>query len=73
METQKGQEITEVQGAPKFGALLGVYTPSVLTILGLIMYLRFGWVVGNMGFPLKVLIVILASAITFIDPADPLL
>ena len=35
--------------APKFGTFLGVYTPSVLTILGLIMYLRFGWVVGNLG------------------------
>ena len=35
--------------AEKFGTFLGVYTPSVLTILGLIMYLRFGWVVGNIG------------------------
>jgi len=33
----------------KFGTFLGVYTPSILTILGLIMYLRFGWVVGNVG------------------------
>jgi amino acid transporter len=45
---------------------LGVYTPSVLTILGLIMYLRFGWVVGNVGLPLTLLIVLLASSVTFI-------
>jgi amino acid transporter len=50
----------------KFGTFLGVYTPSVLTILGLIMYLRFGWVVGNVGLPLTLLIVLLASSITFI-------
>ncbi len=50
----------------KFGTFLGVYLPSLLTILGLIMYLRFGWVVGNMGLPMTVLIVILASSITFI-------
>ena len=50
----------------KFGTFLGVYTPSVLTILGLVMYLRFGWVVGNLGLGLSVLIIILASSITFI-------
>jgi len=52
--------------APRFGTFLGVYTPSVLTILGLIMYLRFGWVVGNVGLLLAVLIVLLSSSITFI-------
>ncbi|NJM85394.1 MAG: hypothetical protein HC839_04380, partial [Leptolyngbyaceae cyanobacterium RM2_2_21] len=29
------------EGLGTFG---GVYTPSILTILGVIMYLRFGWV-----------------------------
>jgi len=50
----------------KFGTFLGVYTPSVLTILGLIMYLRFGWVVGNMGLPITLLIVAMATSITAI-------
>lgn len=50
----------------RFGTFLGVYTPSILTILGLIMYLRFGWVVGNVGLGLTILIVLLSSAITFI-------
>jgi len=57
------------RGAPageKFGTFLGVYTPSVLTILGLIMYLRFGWVVGNVGLGITILIVLLASSITLI-------
>ena len=54
------------QAAPKFGTFLGVYTPSVLTILGLIMYLRFGWVVGNVGLPITLFIVLLASSITLI-------
>jgi amino acid transporter len=52
--------------AEKFGTFLGVYTPSVLTILGLVMYLRFGWVLGNVGLGLTMLIVVLASSITFI-------
>ena len=54
------------QAAPKFDTFLGVYTPSILTILGLTMYLRFGWVVGNVGLPSTLLIVLLASSITFI-------
>jgi len=50
----------------KFGTFLGVYTPSILTILGLIMYLRFGWVVGNVGLVKTIFIVLMASSITFI-------
>ena len=34
----------------KFGTFGGVFTPNVLTILGVILYLRLGWVVGNAGF-----------------------
>ena len=30
----------------KFGMFAGVFTPTVLTVLGAIMYLRTGWVVG---------------------------
>lgn len=33
--------------AKKFGTFAGVYVPSVLTILGVIMYMRMGWIVGN--------------------------
>ena len=34
---------------PKFGTFTGVFTPTLLTILGVIMYVRLGWVVGNAG------------------------
>lgn len=64
--TGNASECVTSAGPPKFGTFLGVFTPSVLTILGLIMYLRFGWVVGNLGFPMTVLVVLIASAITFI-------
>jgi amino acid transporter len=57
---------SHTEPAQKFGTFLGVFTPSVLTILGLIMYLRFGWVVGNVGLPLTILIVLLSSSVTFI-------
>jgi amino acid transporter len=51
---------------PRFGTFLGVFLPSVLTILGVMMYLRFGWVIGNAGLPLALLILLMASSITFI-------
>lgn len=50
----------------KLGTFLGVFTPTILTILGVIMYLRFGWVLGQVGLLQTLLIVILANAITLI-------
>ncbi|MEE4310337.1 MAG: amino acid permease [candidate division KSB1 bacterium] len=51
-------------GHRKFGTFGGVFTPDVLTILGVIMYLRLGWVVGNTGFLGAVLIIVLAKSVT---------
>ncbi len=50
----------------KLGAFLGVFTPTILTILGVIMYLRFGWVVGQVGLLKTLLIVLLANLITLL-------
>ena len=52
--------------AKKLGTFGGVYTPSILTILGVIMYLRFGWVVGNVGLLGTLIIVTLSTSITFL-------
>ncbi|WP_038025720.1 amino acid permease [Synechococcus sp. PCC 7336] len=52
--------------AAKLGTFGGVFTPSILTILGVIMYLRFGWVVGNVGLVGALIIVTLATSITFL-------
>ncbi len=54
---------TEASGLGTFG---GVFTPSILTILGVIMYLRFGWVVGNVGLLGSFIIVTLSVSITLI-------
>jgi amino acid transporter len=51
-------------GGGRFGAFSGVFTPSILTILGVIMYLRFGWVVGNAGLGQALMIVAVAHLIT---------
>ncbi len=56
----------ELSAAKKFGTFKGVFLPSTLTILGVIMYLRMGWVVGHAGILGAVLIVSLSTAITFL-------
>ena len=48
----------------KFGTFGGVFTPTLLTILGVIMYLRLGWVVGNAGLLGAWLIIVIAFMIT---------
>lgn len=50
----------------KLGTFLGVFTPTILTILGVIMYLRFGWLVGHLGLQRILLVVITANIITLI-------
>ena len=54
------------QSKGNLGAFLGVYTPTILTILGVIMYMRFGWVVGHLGLYQTLLVVIIANAITLV-------
>ena len=48
----------------RFGTFSGVFLPTFLTIIGVIFYLRFGWVVGNAGVLGALGIVVLAHVIT---------
>lgn len=50
----------------RFGTFAGVFTPTVLTILGLILFLRMGYVVGNAGLIGAIVIICLANVISFI-------
>lgn len=47
----------------KYKTFEGVFTPSLLTILGVIMYMRLGWVVGNAGLFGAIIIIIIAHVI----------
>ena len=53
-------------GPVKFGTFGGVFVPNVLTILGVIMFLRTGWVVGNAGLKEALLILVVANSITLL-------
>jgi len=48
----------------RFTTFEGVFTPSLLSILGVIMYLRLGWVVGQVGLTKSLVIIGCANLIT---------
>ena len=50
--------------AQKFGTFGGVFTPSILTILGVIMYLRLPWIAGQAGLFVTLSIIIIAHIIS---------
>ncbi len=48
----------------RFSTFEGVFTPCLLSILGVVMYLRLGWVVGRAGIGMAVIIIVFANFIT---------
>ena len=48
-----GSAEAATRGGYGFGTFQGVFTPSILTIIGVVMYLRFGWMLGNVGLDRK--------------------
>ena len=59
-----GEQVEQPRQGLGLGTFLGVVTPTMLTILGVILYLRVGWVVGNAGLFGTFAIVLLAHVIT---------
>lgn len=65
--SRRGTRRPRRRGAPRGGELgtfAGVFTPSVLTILGIILFLRLGYVVGGAGLGRALLIIGLANLIS---------
>ncbi|MCG6199971.1 amino acid permease [Psychromonas antarctica] len=50
----------------KLGTFAGVFTPSILTILGIILFLRLGYLVGSGGLLQTLLIILIAYTITIL-------
>jgi len=47
----------------RLGTFAGVFTPVVLSVLGVVMFMRAGWVVGHAGLWLALLVLLLSTAI----------
>jgi len=62
---EEGIEAGEDRIPPgRFGTFGGVFTPTLLTILGVILYLREGWVIGNAGLLGGLLVILFGFGIT---------
>ena len=60
-----GREATP-SAAGRFGTFAGVFTPNILTILGIILFLRIGWVVGHAGLWSTLIIIALSNMISLL-------
>ena len=61
------REVTSGAKSPPrrgLGTFAGVFTPSILTILGIILFLRTGYVVGNAGLAGALAIIAIATAVS---------
>jgi amino acid transporter len=56
----------DAHATAKFGTFGGVFTPCTLTILGVIMFLRYGQVAGQAGLALCLLIVLISVGISLL-------
>jgi len=63
MNTRHGKDVSGDKTGT-MGTFAGVFTPSVLTILGIILFLRLGYVVGSAGLGRALIIITLANAIS---------
>jgi len=63
-ESTSSSALQETGTSARFGTFGGVFTPTLLTILGVILFLREGWVIGNAGIGGGILIILLGFAIT---------
>ncbi|MCG6877566.1 MAG: amino acid permease [Deltaproteobacteria bacterium] len=64
MKKNISPNLTSKPQSGKLGTFAGVFTPSVLTILGIILFLRLGYVVGNAGLGRALIMIGLANAIS---------
>ena len=64
MQKKLNTVVEEKADSTKLGTFGGVFTPSVLTILGIILFLRLGFVVGSAGLMKALVIIGIANAIS---------
>ncbi|MFK5926842.1 MAG: amino acid permease, partial [Desulfuromusa sp.] len=64
MSNTNDQSSVASQQDKKLGTFAGVFTPSVLTILGIILFMRLGYVVGAGGIKQALLIILIANLIS---------
>jgi amino acid transporter/tetratricopeptide (TPR) repeat protein len=69
-DSVKTKEDNSLSSDHKLGAFPGVFTPSILTILGIILFLRMGYTVGQSGLGKALVLVTLASLVSILTTAS---
>lgn len=69
-DTPDNPEAAEGGNDHKLGMFAGVFTPSLLTILGIILFLRMGFTVGSAGFGKAVILIGLATLVSVLTSAS---
>ncbi len=64
MTNKSEQDSVNMNRDKKLGTFAGVFTPSVLTILGIILFMRLGYVIGAAGIKQALLIILVANLIS---------
>ncbi len=62
---KKTVQLKEKKESAKFGAFNGVFVPTFLSIIGVILFLRLGYIVGSAGILSTIAIILLAVSVTF--------
>lgn len=57
----------DIDNTPGFGTFVGVYVPTILMLFGVIVYLRLGWIVGQVGLATTILIISFTSLIVILS------
>ncbi len=66
LKTQESKDALGDTPGGTLGTFAGVFTPSILTILGIILFLRLGFVVGSGGLGKTLIILLLANGISIL-------
>ncbi|MGD8962788.1 MAG: amino acid permease, partial [Desulfobacterales bacterium] len=64
MQRNSNKQLKPDSQGGTLGTFAGVFTPSILTILGIILFLRLGFVVGHGGLGRALIILVLANGIS---------
>ena len=65
-EEKKNGTATDKKKTNLMGTFAGVFTPSFLTIIGIIFFMRLGYVVGNAGLGRALIIILIANTISIL-------
>ncbi|MBU3952319.1 MAG: amino acid permease, partial [Proteobacteria bacterium] len=62
----KPEKKSQLPSDHKLGMFSGVFTPSILTILGIILFLRMGYTVGHAGFGKMLILITIANLVSIL-------